>query len=105
MIGSNKEERSSAQSPVHALVELAGKDELQFSQFDLLVMDLAEAPIRTSAGCAGTRPDRPVWSDRKNEPQLGRLERSDLHAGRTGPWTGAHQIPSNTRTVNLVLIE
>ncbi|KAF3522036.1 hypothetical protein F2Q69_00045911 [Brassica cretica] len=50
MIVSNKEERSSAQSPVHALVEFAGKDELQFGQFDLLVMDLAEAPIRTFAG-------------------------------------------------------
>ncbi|KAF3531740.1 hypothetical protein DY000_02040842 [Brassica cretica] len=50
MIGSNKEERSSVQSPVHALVELAGKDELQFGQFDHLVVDLAEVPIRTFAG-------------------------------------------------------
>ncbi|KAF2548773.1 hypothetical protein F2Q70_00021918 [Brassica cretica] len=89
MIGSNKEARSSAQSLVHALVELVGKDELQFGQFDHLVMDLAEAPIRTFAGRSGTRPDQSVWYGRKSEPRLGRLERPDLQTGLI-PWTGAH---------------
>ncbi|KAF2541128.1 hypothetical protein F2Q68_00030833 [Brassica cretica] len=68
-----------------------GKYELQFGQFNHLVVDLAEAPIRTFA--AGTRPDWSVWSGRKSKPQLGRLEHSDLHVGlipRTSPWTGAH---------------
>ncbi|KAF2530419.1 hypothetical protein F2Q70_00029601 [Brassica cretica] len=59
MIGSNKVERSSARSSVHALVELAGRDGLQFGQFEHLVEDLDEAPIRTFADRAGTRPD---WS-------------------------------------------
>ncbi|KAF3583784.1 hypothetical protein F2Q69_00029517 [Brassica cretica] len=89
MIGSNKEARSSAQSLVHALVELVGKYELQFGQFDHLVMDLAEAPIRTFAGRSGTRPDQSVWYGRKSEPRLGRLERPDLQTGLI-PWTGAH---------------
>ncbi|KAF3583066.1 hypothetical protein DY000_02031184 [Brassica cretica] len=47
MIGSNKVERSSARSSVHAL---AGRDGLQFGQFEHLVEDLDEAPIRTFTG-------------------------------------------------------
>ncbi|KAF2548782.1 hypothetical protein F2Q70_00021913 [Brassica cretica] len=48
MIRSNKEARSSAQSLVHALVELVG----------------------TFAGRSGTRPDQSVWYGRKSEPRL-----------------------------------
>ncbi|KAF2581351.1 hypothetical protein F2Q68_00005448 [Brassica cretica] len=85
MTRSNKEERSSAQSPVHA------ERRASVDQFDHLVVDLGEALFQTFAGRAGTRPDRSVWSDWKHEPQLGHLECSGLYAGRTGPWTGANQ--------------
>ncbi|KAF3570923.1 hypothetical protein F2Q69_00060214 [Brassica cretica] len=39
------------------LVELAGRDGLQFGQFEHLVEDLDEAPIRTFAGRADRRPE------------------------------------------------
>ncbi|KAF2601351.1 hypothetical protein F2Q70_00025953 [Brassica cretica] len=42
------------------LVELAGRDGLQFGQFEHLVEDLDEAPIRTFAGRADTRPGQSV---------------------------------------------
>ncbi|KAF3531422.1 hypothetical protein DY000_02039527 [Brassica cretica] len=42
------------------LVELAGRDGLQFGQFEHLVEDLDDAPIRTFAGRADTRPDQSV---------------------------------------------
>ncbi|KAF3513516.1 hypothetical protein F2Q69_00003954 [Brassica cretica] len=41
-------------------VELAGRDGLQFGQFEHMVEDLDEAPIRTFAGRADRRPGRSV---------------------------------------------
>ncbi|KAF2553166.1 hypothetical protein F2Q70_00035634 [Brassica cretica] len=42
------------------LVKLAGRDGLQFGQFEHLVEDLDAAPIRTFVGRADTRPGQSV---------------------------------------------
>ncbi|KAF3592550.1 hypothetical protein DY000_02022612 [Brassica cretica] len=94
MIGSNKEARSSAQSPVHALVKLDGKAKLQYGQIGHPTMVPAKAPFRTYAGRSSTQHGQSVRHGEKHEPQLKCSERPELHAKLvlcTDQWTAAHQ--------------
>ncbi|KAF3537802.1 hypothetical protein F2Q69_00019896 [Brassica cretica] len=88
MIGSNKVERSSARSSVHApyLVKLDGKGNLQYGQISHPAMVPAKAPFRTYVGWSSTLHGQSVWHENKEKTsQRDRSASVQMHLNRLSP--------------------